>query len=123
MGYKIEWGNNCIHIKYDGEVTLNDMITVNRLISRDPRYNLLKYNISDFLRVTNLIVSKEDIEQLSSFHFIPSLSNPNLKLCVVSDNIDIREKVSRYIDLMKGNEWRVKLFYNFEDSKEWCNQE
>lgn len=122
MGYKIEWGNNCIHIKYDGEVNLNDMIAVNRLISRDSRYNHLKCNTSDFLGVTNLIVSKEDIEQLSSFHFIPSLSNPNLKLSIVSDNIDIREKVFKYIELMKVNEWEIKLFDNLEESQKWENQ-
>ena len=75
---------------------------INRLISRDSRYNHLKYQISDFLRVTNLMMSEKDIEMLSSFHVIPSILNSNLKLSVVSDNSDIREKVSRYIDLMKS---------------------
>jgi hypothetical protein len=26
-----------------------------------------------------------------------------------------------YIDLMKINEWEIKLFNNLEESAEWCN--
>lgn len=122
MGYKIDWGENYIHIQYEGEVDLNEMIGMNGLISRNPKYNSLKYNISDFLGVTNLNISKKDIETLSAFHEIPSISNPNLKLVVVSDNNDIREKVLQYINLMKNNEWEVKLFDNLEASMEWGKQ-
>lgn len=121
MGYKIEWCKDCIHIKYDGEVNLNDIIGVNRLISRDSRYNYLKCQISDFSQVKKLIMSEKDIEMLSSFHVIPSMVNSNLKLSVISDNRDIQEKASLYIDFMKDLEWRVKLFNNLEESKEWCN--
>lgn len=123
MGFKIKWeANNLIHIKYEGEITLHDILDVNRLISRDSRYSKLKSNISDFLQVTNLSMSEKDVELLSLFYEIPSMLNPNQKLAIVSDTIEIREKVARYIDLMKNNEWRVELFYNLEKSRAWCNQ-
>jgi hypothetical protein len=121
--YELNWGNNCIHIKYKGVVNLDEMIKINGIISRNPQYNYLKFNISDFLSVTSLNVSQKDIEVLSRFHAIPSMSNPNLKLLVVSDNNDIREKVLRYIQLMKDNEWEVALFDQLEDIQELCNQE
>jgi len=123
MGYTIEWHNKSVLIKYEGTVNLDLLITVRGIISCHPKYNHLKCNISDFLSVTNFILTPKDIELLSTFHLIPSLSNPNLKLILVSDNNDIREKVLLYISLMKNNEWDIKLFDKLEDAKEWCNQE
>lgn len=121
MSYKIEWRDNCVLIKYIGDLNIVDLFKLSGLIIGDSRYDSLNYVISDFLKVTSLNLSKEDIKEMSTLHVIPSIWNPNLKFSIVSNNSDIQEMVIRYIDLMKSNEWKIKLFDNFEESLEWCN--
>lgn len=120
MSYKIEWRDNCVLIKYNGDLNIADLFKLSGLIIGDSRYDSLNYVISDFLKVTSLNLSKGDINEMSTLHVIPSIWNPNLKFSIVSNNRDIQEMVIRYIDLMKSNEWEIKLFDNFEESLEWC---
>lgn len=122
MDKEIFWSDEGIQIKYKGDLYLNDIIAVNRLISNNPKYIFIKYQISDFLGLTSLSMSKKDIESLSEFQVIPTILKPNLKLAVVSDNNDFREKVLEFIDLMKYNDWNIKLFNNLVEAKEWCEE-
>ncbi len=122
MDKEIFWSDEGVQIKYKGDLYLNDIIAVNRLISNNPKYIFIKYQISDFLGLTSLSMSKKDIESLSEFQVIPTILKPNLKLAVVSDNNDFREKVLEFIDLMKYNDWNIKLFNNLVEAKEWCEE-
>lgn len=122
MAYKIEWGNNNVHIKYSGDININDLFKVGGLISSDLRYESLSFVISDFLDVKSLIFSELDIKNISTRDAIPSILNPNIKLSVVSNNDNIQEMVMKYIELMKVNEWEIKLFDNLEESSKWGKQ-
>lgn len=122
MDKRIFWCDEGIHIKHNGDLTLNDILSLNRLISNNPKYASIKYQITDFLGLTSLSMSKKDIESLSEFHVISTLLKPNLKLAIVSDNNDIREKSLKYIDSMKSNEREIKLFDNLVEAKEWCEK-
>lgn len=122
MAYKIEWGENCVHIKYSGNINVNELFKVGGLISSNLNFESLNFVISDFLKVKSLIISELEIKNISSRDTIPSILNPNIKLSVISKNSDIQEMVFKYIELMKVNEWEIKLFDNLEESQKWENQ-
>ena len=119
MAYKIEWGDNCVHIKYNGDVNISELFSVTAAISGDLRYRLLKRITVNFLEIKSYKISESDIKHISILNAIPSILNPNIKLSVVSNNNEIQEMVLKYIDFMKANEWEIKLFDNIEESMEW----
>lgn len=120
MACKIIWlEEEGLHVKHEGEVSLNDIFEVNRIITNDPRYRLLKYHISDFTGIEDLLMSKKDLESLSDFHVIPTLLYPNLKLLIVSNNPKVQKKVLEYMKFMTSNAWEITLFDNFNKALEW----
>ena len=122
MSYKIEWNDKSVYIIYDGDLNINDLFQVNGKVINDYRYISLNSVTSDFLSARSIYLSKSDIIKISTLDEIPSIMNPNLKFSVVSNNSDIQEMVFLYMDLMKANEWKIRLFDNLEDSIEWCNK-
>ena len=122
MAYKIKWGKNCVHIKYSGNININDLFRVGGLISSNLKYESLNFVISDFLKVTSLTTSELDIKNISTLDAIPSILNPNIKFAVVSNNDNIQGMVMKYIDFMSVNEWEIKIFDALEESMEWGKQ-
>jgi len=122
MGYVIDWRDKNVHIKYDGDININDIFKAGSLITGDLRFGLLNFVISDFLKVESIKISELDIKKISTRDVIPSIWNPNIKFSIVSNNRDIQEMVFAYIDLMKVNEWEIKLFDNLEEAIEWCKK-
>ncbi|MBN1651619.1 MAG: hypothetical protein JW857_09830 [Bacteroidales bacterium] len=123
MNFEIYWGVRDIYLKYKGDIRLKDIIAVNRQISSDSRYGLLKCNISDFRSVKTLHLSDKDLQFIAALHTIPSIWNPNMKLAIVSNNPTFQELILHYIELMKENEWKIRLINNIEESEKWCKSE
>lgn len=120
MAYKIEWlEEEGLHVRFNGDVTLNEIFDANRIISNNRRYSTIIYHISDFLETENILMTKKDIESLSTFHVIPTLLNSNLKLSIVSNNPKTQKMVLEYMELMKENEWEIKLFDNLKEALAW----
>jgi len=119
MAYTIEWGDNCVHVKYNGNVTINELFEVTGAITGNMRYHLLKHITANFLNVKSYTISESDIKHISTLDTIPSILNPNIKFSVVSNNDNIQGMVMKYIDFMKVNEWEIKLFDNLEESQKW----
>lgn len=124
MSYKLEWKENRVFIHYDSEfeLTINELLEVGSKIINDSRFVFVKCVISNFLNVTHFNLSKSDIKGMTTLHVIPSILNPNLKFAIVFDNADLQESVLHYIDLMKVNEWEIKVFSRLDESIKWCKQ-
>jgi len=122
MNFNIDWSNNNVLITYSGVVGISDLFKISVKITNDPRYASLQSVISDFVRVTILNISDKDIKEMSTLHVIPSILNPNLKFAIISNRAEFQESIFNYIDLMKVNEWQIKLFEHLDESREWINQ-
>ena len=122
MAYTIEWGKNCVRVNYHENVSIHEIFEVTGLIAGDLRYQMLTHITSDFTEVTGYTISDSDINNLSTLDAIPSILNPNIKLAVVSNKNNIQGMVMKYIDFMKVNEWKIKLFDTIEESQKWGKQ-
>ena len=124
MSYSIERKKNCVYIIYEGEVILDDILEVNGIVTGSSTYDTLKYIIVDYLKVTNLNLSEKDIKIISNFDKNPYIWNSNLRLSIICNKTEIKDKVFSYIEKIKAfTPWEVKTFANLEESKEWCNQQ
>ncbi len=120
MNFEIIWGDRNIYIKFKGHITIKDIIAVNRKITGNSKYGLLKCNITDFTEADSLYLTNNDIEFIAALHTIPTIWNPNMKLSIVSNIPDLQELILHYIELMKENEWKIKLMETLEEAEKWC---
>ena len=61
MSYSYKWIGNDIVFSFIGEITFDDLDQANSEIYRDSRFDLMKYAIFDFLRVTHFSLNEEEM--------------------------------------------------------------
>ncbi len=122
MSSTLNWIGNYLHIIHEGEITINDLIESQEKMIGDPRFDLIEYCISDYLKVTKVHISKEDMIIISTLNKSSLRWNKKLKLSVVYNNKKFDKLVSIYIDLTEHSGWEIKLFNNLEESLKWCKQ-
>lgn len=116
MSVEIEWNGHYVYKKYTGNVTPQELKMKDAKILSDIRFASLAFIISDFLAVSNIDFSTDEIITHTKLHGIPSIYNPQLKVLLVADKASIRKKLVFYIENMQSTEWEIKLFKTMEEA-------
>ena len=121
MSYSYKWIGNDIVFSFIGEITFDDLDQANSEIYRDSRFDLMKYAIFDFLRVTHFNVNEEEMEVISALDQSIARWNRNLRLALVgTDHNNVEEMILRYLKLMGNTEWDIEYFDHLESAIDWC---
>ena len=121
MSYSYKWIGNDIVFSFIGEITFDDLDQANSEIYRDSRFDLMKYAIFDFLRVTHVSLNEEEMEVISALDQSIARWNRNLRLALVgTDHNNVEEMILRYLKLMGNNEWDIEHFDHLESAIDWC---
>ncbi|MBN1651620.1 MAG: hypothetical protein JW857_09835 [Bacteroidales bacterium] len=116
MSVEIEWNGHYVYKKYTGNVTPQELKMKDAKILSDIRFASLAFIISDFLAVSDIDFSTDEIITHTKLHGIPSIYNPQLKVLLVADKASIRKKLVFYIENMQSTEWEIKLFKTMEEA-------
>jgi len=123
MSYKYEWIGNNIHTSFEGDVTYDELVQFIKDRISDPRYDLAKYTIHNFLKVSNFIITETQLKMLSAFDKSSSLWNKKMKLAFIVHDEHIIEVVNAFSDLMKDSSfWEIKTFSMHDEALEWCEK-
>ena len=124
MPYDRHWeANEGLHKRFHGTLSAADVIKSSIELHRDPRFDSLRYSINDFSDVTGTLggLDASSLDDLAAASIGASMSKPNLRVLVVTQNATIAELARRYLDAT-GGAWPTEFFPTLEAARVWLAQ-
>ena len=119
MSYENIWEKHGVYRKCSGRVTGKEILQAVQEVESDNRFDLIRYVINDFLDVTEVDVSFEEIKLIAAIDNAAALTNPNIKVAQVTINSGIEDLAKFYSDRPGNNRYPSKLFLSLDEAREW----
>ena len=118
MSYEIIWEPSGVIKRFLGHVTSNDLIQSVVEIEQDAHFDTLHYCINDFLGITGICSSMQDVEDISVIDKGVSLTNSRIKIAVVTTSPEVIFLANAYAN-SSLNSYPTKIFSTLDDSRTW----
>ena len=118
------WEKNGLYIQYLDHVTGEDMLDDALVVSGDPRFDNMRYVISDWTQATTTAIDTHHIHQLVAYVKAMARSNPKVKnATVMYDDEDRKAMVALYGLLADDTPWKIDFFNTLEEARSWVAAE
>ena len=118
MPYKIEWEEKGVYSKLWGSCSVGDVIGILQSIESDPRFTAIRYNIVDYLNVTDAHASEADVPEINALNYAQSLSNSRLIRAIVATDHKLIELVKIWMRESTSPE-KLGLFATVDEARAW----
>lgn len=119
---KVEWIGDGLHVCMKDLVTYDELNDLRDKIWGDEQFEYLKYGIYDILDVRRIEVSSKEIIEIAHLDKSSSRWNKSMKLAFVLNKNILENTMQAYIDQMKGINWEIKTFKDYNEALEWCKK-
>ncbi|MDZ7743709.1 MAG: hypothetical protein U5Q03_18735 [Bacteroidota bacterium] len=123
MPYNINWEPKGVYIKWSGKITRQENLDVNGIIYGDPRFDLLKYQISDILDSDARALTNTDVKVVASLEARAAIWNKNLLVAHITIDPKLIKQIKMYEEIMKESNWRFGIFDHEKDARQWIREE
>lgn len=115
VNYHIFPESNLMIVEYSGTFTIQDIVDMRAVVSKDPEYSPLLNVIED---VTNVEKVEADFDNISGVT-TESIMAAGIKHCIVA-NTDLQFAMSRmYQMLMENSGHELRIFRDIKEAKTW----
>ncbi len=119
MPYQIIWEGEGFYLAYCGVTNDEDLIAQSQECSRDPRFEVARYAIGDFLGCENVSFSLSLAAKLTAIRHKSPNVNSQLKIAVVADIPDVIALASASLPL-RQTDYEIRVFQVLADARAWC---
>lgn len=120
MTFNINWDKKGVYIKFRGLVTAQDLIDANNYVISNANFELINYQIFDFLNIDNFKITSYDISIIGVMDKSQTDFKKEMKVAIITDDDDVKRITSEYDQIMSGSNWITKIFSTLEDARTWC---
>lgn len=99
MPIELNWEPNGVCRRYFGRVTIDERRQSFDAICADPRFDDLRYTITDYLDVDDYEVTSEATAEIAALHIAPMLTNPNIVVAAVAVDARVIAAIEHFIAL------------------------
>jgi hypothetical protein len=99
MPFELTWEPRGVHRRYFGDVTIEERERSFDLICGDPRFDGLRYAITNYLEVVSYEVTPQATEEIAARHIAPLVTNPHIIMAAVVVDATIVEAIRHFISL------------------------
>ena len=118
MPYRLTWERDGLYRQYHGDVTIAERRASFDAICSDPRFDNLRYVITDYLEVTTYEVTTTATAEIAALHIGPLITNPRLVIAAVAVRPDVLAAIRDFIGHgFTTNPYRV--FSTLEEARRW----
>lgn len=118
MSYQNIWEKKGLHRTFTGKITGAEVLSSNLQAHGDERFDQLKYVLNDFTQIESFEVSEIDISIIAATDNAATLSNPGLKIAIVTTD----EKLLSWANLYLGKSpYPCKIFNNTVNALSWVS--
>lgn len=118
MSYEIIWEPCGVIKRFFGHVTSHDLLQSVVEIEMDARFDELRYCINDFLGITGISSSPQDVEEISVVDKGASLTNPRIKIAVVTTSPEVISLANEYAN-SSLNSYPTRIFSSLDEAGSW----
>lgn len=119
MPHEIVWGNRCAIKRFWGFVGAEEFIRSAEEVASDPRFDGLRFIVNDCLAVTGHSVDAEALERLAVIRFGATMTNPNVRVLVVTTDGRIRTLVDSVNEPPLAGLIETRSFESMDSAKAW----
>lgn len=118
MSFEITWEPSGVVKRFYGRLTGDDLKESGKKLHGNERFDIIKYVINDFLGVTEVSVTADDVDEINAIDNAASYSNQKLKLSVVATNQRIVGLATQYANSL-DNIYPFGIFSTVEAARTW----
>ena len=119
MPYEVIWEGRCAYTRFWGELSAQEYNKAQEVVFADPRFDALRCKISDFLGVTSVSVTEEDVEYLATYNHGPNLTNPNIRFVYVTTDARIIALIRHAATL---SAYELGIFSTLKEARSWGSE-
>lgn len=97
MPYRLTWEPKGVFRQYYGDVTIRERRASFDAICGDPRYDDLRYAITDYLSVDAYQVTSDATLEIAAMHVAPLVTNARIVIAAVATRPDIVGAIREFI--------------------------
>lgn len=120
MSYENIWENGGVYRRYSNYITGQEIIQSNQEVHGHAQFDSINYVINDLLNVTEHNVSHNEIKRIVAIDKAAALTNPNIKVAIITVIPTIQELASMYSDLINQTPFSCKVFESIDEAREWA---
>ncbi|HAN17912.1 MAG: hypothetical protein A2X13_10640 [Bacteroidetes bacterium GWC2_33_15] len=114
------WIENNIMIEVQGKLDLKVLLEANAFMLTSPKFDLMSYQIFNFLEVESLDISHNEIKVFSMLQKGTMRWNNSVKIAMVAINPQIINGFGFYFSEMRLAGLECELFGNIDEALHWC---
>ena len=99
MPYRLDWEPQGVCRTYFGNVSIAERKESHERICGDPRFDEIRWAITDYLAVQAYEVTPEATAEIAALHIGPLLTNPRIVIAAVAVRPDIVAAIDDFIRL------------------------
>ena len=121
MAISTEWkSKKLIYIRYYDRVSGSDVIRHAVEATADPRFDNLRFGLSDWRDLGEFDFDIQDVEELAAYTSAFTKTNPNIMHAIVMSQQETPQAFAgMYKFLADKLPWKTELFHTMEDAMSW----
>lgn len=123
MAYVNRWESGGVCKVFAGNVNGQQVLDSITEVEADDRFDQIHFVINDFLDVSSVSATEKEIARIAAIDRAASLSNPSLRIAIVTTSDEIRELASLYSKFMAGSAYETALFDTLKAARDWVTGE
>lgn len=118
MPFELSWEPRGVYRRYHGRVMVAERLRSLQMICADPRFDDLRYTITDFTEVSDFEVTERSTEEIAALHVGPLHTNPRIVIAAVAVQPEVLEAIRHFIELgFTDRPYRV--FATLAEARNW----
>ena len=122
MSYEIIWEARGVLRRYAGVLPLRELVESTRACQADPRFDVIRYAISDFTDVERADFVEEDLANVAALQFGAYHTNPNIRAALVIPQPALQNLLGRYTNAAL-TPYRMRVCERLEEARAWVEQD
>ncbi len=99
MPFDLAWEPRGIYRRYYGRVTIAERQQSFERICADPRFDDLRFTITDYLGVESYEITEQATMEIAAMHVGPTRTNPRIVIAAVATDERVIEAIRHFISL------------------------
>lgn len=119
MPYTLSWEPRGVYRRYHGDVSIAERLAAFEAICGDPRFDDLRYTITDYRDVQGYEVTSAATREIAAFHLGPHRSNPHIRIAAVAVRPDVLAAIHEFIALRIAPQ-PCAVFATLPEARRWA---
>lgn len=122
MPYELIWEPNGVYRRYFGHVTIEERQRSFDDICSDPRFDSLRYTITDYLGVEGYEITPQATEAIADRHVGPLQRNPNIVIAAAVLDERISGAIEHFMSLNRFSQ-PYRMFASVDAARQWIGSD